>query len=155
MNRSSALSNSSRQRRHLITIPADVRQSLQVKAGDRVEFVLIEPGRFDRRHQQGDCGTGCIGTMIGLDTNVLVGYIMQDDAKQSAKANTLIESLSADEPGFILPALRALTRMTVTSRYPLEDTAPMDLYDKADSELAIATATAVLTWVERLDQEEG
>ena len=39
--------------------------------------------------------------MIGLDTNVLVRYIMQDDAKQSAKANKLIESLSADEPGFI------------------------------------------------------
>jgi predicted nucleic-acid-binding protein len=39
--------------------------------------------------------------MIGLDTNVLVRYIMQDDAKQSAKANNLIESLSADKPGFI------------------------------------------------------
>ena len=39
--------------------------------------------------------------MIGLDTNVLVRYIMQDDAKQSAKANKLIESLSADKPGFI------------------------------------------------------
>lgn len=30
-----------------ITIPADVRQALQVKAGDRVEFVQIEPGRFE------------------------------------------------------------------------------------------------------------
>ncbi len=39
--------------------------------------------------------------MIGLDTNVLVRYIMQDDAKQSAKANQLIESLSADKSGFI------------------------------------------------------
>lgn len=29
-----------------ITIPPDVRQALQVKAGDRVEFVQIEPGRF-------------------------------------------------------------------------------------------------------------
>ena len=39
--------------------------------------------------------------MIGLDTNVLVRYIMQDDAKQAAKATTLIESLSAAAPGFI------------------------------------------------------
>ncbi len=39
--------------------------------------------------------------MIGLDTNVLVRYIMQDDAKQTAKATTLIESLSAAAPGFI------------------------------------------------------
>jgi len=30
-----------------ITIPANVRQALQVEAGDRVEFVEIEPGRFE------------------------------------------------------------------------------------------------------------
>lgn len=29
-----------------ITIPAEVRQSLQVDAGDRVEFVQVEPGKF-------------------------------------------------------------------------------------------------------------
>jgi predicted nucleic-acid-binding protein len=39
--------------------------------------------------------------MIGLDTNVLVRYIMQDDPKQSNKASALIESLNADNPGFI------------------------------------------------------
>ena len=39
--------------------------------------------------------------MIGLDTNVLVRYIMQDDAKQSPKATALIESLSPDNPGYI------------------------------------------------------
>lgn len=39
--------------------------------------------------------------MIGLDTNVLVRYIMQDDAKQSAKAAALIESLDADHQGFV------------------------------------------------------
>lgn len=39
--------------------------------------------------------------MIGLDTNVLVRYIMQDEAAQAAKATKLVESLSAAEPGFI------------------------------------------------------
>jgi len=39
--------------------------------------------------------------MIGLDTNVLVRYIVQDDPKQSAKATRLIESLTAAEPGFV------------------------------------------------------
>jgi predicted nucleic-acid-binding protein len=39
--------------------------------------------------------------MTGLDTNVLVRYIMQDDAMQSPKASRLIESLTADEPGFV------------------------------------------------------
>jgi hypothetical protein len=45
--------------------------------------------------------------------------------------------------------------MTVTSRYPLEDTPPMDLFDGTDSAQAIATATAVLTLVGRLDQADG
>ena len=30
-----------------ITIPIDVRRALNVETGDRVEFVLIEPGRFE------------------------------------------------------------------------------------------------------------
>ena len=30
-----------------ITIPANVRQALNVAAGDRVEFVETEPGRFE------------------------------------------------------------------------------------------------------------
>ena len=30
-----------------ITIPADVRRDLNVQTGDRVEFVQIEPGRFE------------------------------------------------------------------------------------------------------------
>ena len=29
-----------------ITIPADVRRALSVSAGDRVEFVQVEPGQF-------------------------------------------------------------------------------------------------------------
>jgi antitoxin PrlF len=29
-----------------ITIPASVRQALQVDTGDRVEFVEVEPGKF-------------------------------------------------------------------------------------------------------------
>lgn len=30
-----------------ITIPANVRQALRIEAGDRVEFVQIEPGRYE------------------------------------------------------------------------------------------------------------
>jgi predicted nucleic-acid-binding protein len=39
--------------------------------------------------------------MIGLDTNVLVRYVMQDDARQSPRASRLIEALTADQPGFV------------------------------------------------------
>jgi predicted nucleic-acid-binding protein len=39
--------------------------------------------------------------VIGLDTNVLVRYIMQDDSKQSSLATRIVESLSAEVPGFV------------------------------------------------------
>jgi predicted nucleic-acid-binding protein len=39
--------------------------------------------------------------MIGLDTNVLVRYVAQDDSKQSPKASRLIELLTAESPGYV------------------------------------------------------
>lgn len=57
--------------------------------------------------------------MIGLDTNVLVRYVMQDDPKQSKKASTLIESLTPEAPGFVpLVALVELV-WVLTSCYGL------------------------------------
>jgi len=39
--------------------------------------------------------------MIGLDANVLVRYVTQDDPVQSPKASALIESLTTLSPGFV------------------------------------------------------
>ena len=40
--------------------------------------------------------------MIGLDTNVVVRYLTQDDAVQSVKATDLFErGLTEEEPGFV------------------------------------------------------
>jgi len=39
--------------------------------------------------------------MIGLDTNVLVRYIMQDDPVQSPKATRIVESLDAVDSGYV------------------------------------------------------
>jgi len=40
--------------------------------------------------------------LIGLDTNVVVRYVMQDDARQAAIATRLFErTLSAEHPGFL------------------------------------------------------
>jgi predicted nucleic-acid-binding protein len=57
--------------------------------------------------------------MIGLDTNVLVRYIMQDDPKQSAKATALIEQLSPDNPGFIMLVSVVELYWVLTSSYGL------------------------------------
>jgi predicted nucleic-acid-binding protein len=40
--------------------------------------------------------------MVGLDTNVLVRYLAQDEVKQAALATRLIEhTLTANKPGFV------------------------------------------------------
>jgi len=39
--------------------------------------------------------------MIGLDTDVMVRYIMQDDLKQSPLATRLVESRSVESRGFV------------------------------------------------------
>ena len=71
------------------------------------------------------------------------------------KLVALLEQQGVEASGLTALPLRALTRMTVTSRYPLDDIPPMDLFDPTDSEQAIATASTVLAWVERLDQGES
>ena len=57
--------------------------------------------------------------------------------------------------GPLVKLLAALSRMTVTSRYPLDDTPPSELFDARDSDQALTTAMAVLAWVEELDQSPG
>lgn len=39
--------------------------------------------------------------MIGLDTNVVVRYLVQDDPTQSPIATSLIEGLSETDPGYL------------------------------------------------------
>ena len=39
--------------------------------------------------------------MIGLDTNVVVRYLVQDDPDQSAMASTVIDALTEKDPGFL------------------------------------------------------
>ena len=58
--------------------------------------------------------------MIGLDTNVLVRYIMQDDAKQSALATRLVESLSTESPGFVALVSVVELGWVLSSAYELD-----------------------------------
>jgi predicted nucleic-acid-binding protein len=60
-----------------------------------------------------------IGQMIGLDTNVLVRYIMQDDARQSPLATRLVESLSAETPGFVPLVAMVELSWVLSSSYEL------------------------------------
>ena len=39
--------------------------------------------------------------MIALDTNVLARYLVRDDTEQAEAARSLLESLTADRPGYV------------------------------------------------------
>ena len=58
--------------------------------------------------------------MIGLDTNVLVRYIMQDDARQSPLATRLVESLSSEASGFVPMVSFVELAWVLSSAYDLE-----------------------------------
>jgi antitoxin PrlF len=47
LNRVTAMTTSTLTSKGQITIPASVRKALGVDTGDRVEFILVEPGRFE------------------------------------------------------------------------------------------------------------
>jgi predicted nucleic-acid-binding protein len=60
--------------------------------------------------------------MIGLDTNILVRYLTQDDPVQSPKATELIEQrLTEQEPGFISVVAMAETAWVLERAYGLAD----------------------------------
>jgi predicted nucleic-acid-binding protein len=59
-------------------------------------------------------------TMIGLDTNVLVRYLAQDDRIQSPIATRFLEgSLTMDEPGFVATVVLAELVWVFESNYQL------------------------------------
>ncbi|HEU0195815.1 MAG TPA: type II toxin-antitoxin system VapC family toxin [Nevskiaceae bacterium] len=55
--------------------------------------------------------------MIGIDTNVLVRYLVQDEPQQAARVTRLLESLSAEEPAFVSVVVLAETVWVLESCY--------------------------------------
>jgi len=45
--------------------------------------------------------------MIGVDTNVLVRYVVRDDERQYAAAAEVLESFTEDDPGFVTQVVLA------------------------------------------------
>lgn len=55
--------------------------------------------------------------MIGLDTNVVVRFLAQDDQVQSAIANRLMSRLNKDKPGFISSVVLAEITWVLSRAY--------------------------------------
>lgn len=58
--------------------------------------------------------------MIGLDTNVLVRYLTQDDEAQAARANQLIDGLTESSPGYVSMLVLAETYWVLRRAYKAE-----------------------------------
>ena len=66
--------------------------------------------------------------MIGLDTNILVRYFAQDDARQAKRAAEIIESeLSAETPGFIGSIVLVELHWVLVSCYEMSPEASMTI----------------------------
>lgn len=60
--------------------------------------------------------------MIGLDTNVVVRYLAQDDPVQSARATRLVEQeLTEEEPGYVSVVVMAEIAWVLERAYRLTD----------------------------------
>jgi len=57
--------------------------------------------------------------MIGIDTNVLVRYLAQDDAVQSPLASQLMDGLTRDAPGFISQVVLVETTWVLARSYKM------------------------------------
>ncbi len=69
--------------------------------------------------------------MTGLDTNVLVRYLTQDDPAQSRAVNRMIEQeLSAAEPGLILAIVLAETLWVLGDIYAATESEQIDCAER-------------------------
>ena len=84
--------------------------------------------------------------MIGLDTNVLVRYIMQDDARQSALAARLVESLSVESPGFVPLVSVVELAWVLSSAYALDRGQVVQAVESLLRTKEIAVERAEIVW---------
>jgi predicted nucleic-acid-binding protein len=96
--------------------------------------------------------------MIGLDTNILVRYLTQDDPVQSATATELIERrLSEDNPGFVSLVAMVETAWVLERSYGLankELAAAIERLLQADV-LVVESEQEVFTAMIALKQRHG
>jgi predicted nucleic-acid-binding protein len=84
--------------------------------------------------------------MIGLDTNVLIRYIMQDDAKQSPLATRLIESLTPESPGFVPLVSVIELGWVLSSAYELDRNQLVDAFEGLLRTKELVVERAEIVW---------
>jgi predicted nucleic-acid-binding protein len=90
--------------------------------------------------------------MTGLDTNVIVRFLMKDDAEQAALANTVFAELTAVAPGFVCREVLVELVWVLQKIYRLPRT---DIADAVEGllgarEIVVESADQVAVAVDRL-----
>ena len=60
--------------------------------------------------------------MTGLDTNILIRYVTQDDAQLSPRANAIMNALTAESPGWISVTVLAEFAWVLSRRFKIDRT---------------------------------
>lgn len=84
--------------------------------------------------------------MIGLDTNVLARYIMQDDVAQSKRASELIENLSELQPGFVCLVAMVELVWVLSSSYGLSRTQVSNALEGLLRTAVITVESSEIAW---------
>jgi predicted nucleic-acid-binding protein len=85
--------------------------------------------------------------LIGLDTNVVVRYLVQDDVKQSARATLLIErELSTDNPGLLTHIVLCELVWVLEDSYGLARAQVAEILERLFSARQIVLEDARLAW---------
>lgn len=96
--------------------------------------------------------------MMGLDTNILVRYLTQDDAVQSQRATEILEKeLTAAEPGFVSVVAMVETVWVLERAYDFSDleiTAAVESMLQAD-ELLVENEQEVFTAIMAVKEGRG
>ena len=93
--------------------------------------------------------------MIGLDTNILVRYLTQDDPEQAKRANRIIDRLTPENPGFVpLVALVELV-WVLESCYHQDKQQILAILRELLSTRQLRVETADIAWVAMKRFEAG
>ena len=85
--------------------------------------------------------------MIGLDTNIVVRYLTQDDPKQSPIATRLMEkTLSSEDPGFISIIVLAEVVWVLVSLYSVDRAGVADVVSGLLTTEQLRVESAELVW---------
>ena len=90
--------------------------------------------------------------MIGLDSNVVLRYLVQDDPEQSKAATRLIESLDQREPGFITIAASVEISWVLMKSYGVDRATLAEAFDLllASRELVLQHSDCVRVAIDRV-----